>query len=105
MGDLGADVVKIEKPGEGDDTRKWGPPFVEGADGESITVSAYYFCTYRDKRSIEIDIASTEGQALIMRLLGNADVLIENYKVGGIMRLTGEPDEQSIKVAMGIAHK
>jgi crotonobetainyl-CoA:carnitine CoA-transferase CaiB-like acyl-CoA transferase len=84
LGDLGADVVKVEKPGEGDDTRKWGPPFVEDAHGNPTTESAYYLCANRNKRSIEIDIASTEGQALIMRLLENADVLIENYKVGGL---------------------
>ncbi len=84
LGDLGADVVKVEKPGEGDDTRKWGPPFVEGADGEPTTESAYYLCANRNKRSIEVDIASPEGQALIMRLLEHADVLVENYKVGGL---------------------
>lgn len=84
LGDLGADVVKVEKPGEGDDTRKWGPPFVEDADGQPTTESAYYLCANRNKRSIEIDIASAEGQQLIMRLLENADILVENYKVGGL---------------------
>lgn len=84
LGDLGADVVKVEKPGEGDDTRKWGPPFVEDADGQPTTESAYYLCANRNKRSIEVDIASNDGQALIMRLLDHADVLVENYKVGGL---------------------
>ncbi len=84
LGDLGADVVKVEKPGEGDDTRKWGPPFVEDADGQPTSESAYYLCANRNKRSIEIDIASAEGQQLIMRLLENADILVENYKVGGL---------------------
>lgn len=84
LGDLGADVVKVEKPGEGDDTRKWGPPFVEDADGRPTSESAYYLCANRNKRSIEIDIASAEGQKLIMRLLENADILVENYKVGGL---------------------
>lgn len=84
LGDLGADVVKVEKPGEGDDTRKWGPPFVQDADGEATSESAYYLCANRNKRSIEIDIASAEGQALILRLLENTDVLVENYKVGGL---------------------
>jgi crotonobetainyl-CoA:carnitine CoA-transferase CaiB-like acyl-CoA transferase len=84
LGDLGADVVKVEKPGEGDDTRKWGPPFVQDADGQATTESAYYLCANRNKRSIEIDIASAEGQALILRLLENTDVLVENYKVGGL---------------------
>lgn len=84
LGDLGADVVKVEKPGEGDDTRKWGPPFVQDADGQATTESAYYLCANRNKRSIEIDIASAEGQALILRLLESTDVLVENYKVGGL---------------------
>ena len=84
LGDLGADVVKVEKPGEGDDTRKWGPPFVEDANGQPTSESAYYLCANRNKRSIEIDIASVEGQHLIMRLLENTDILVENYKVGGL---------------------
>jgi crotonobetainyl-CoA:carnitine CoA-transferase CaiB-like acyl-CoA transferase len=84
LGDLGADVVKVEKPGEGDDTRKWGPPFVMGRDGKPTAESAYYLCANRNKRSIEIDIASPEGQALVLELLEKADILIENYKVGGL---------------------
>lgn len=84
LGDLGADVVKVEKPGQGDDTRKWGPPFIEDAQGNPTSESAYYLCANRNKRSIEIDIASPEGQALVLRLLTKADVLIENYKVGGL---------------------
>src|SRR3546814_10030802 len=56
LGDLGADVIKIERPGEGDDTRKWGPPYVKGADGEDTTESAYYLCANRSKRSITIDL-------------------------------------------------
>jgi crotonobetainyl-CoA:carnitine CoA-transferase CaiB-like acyl-CoA transferase len=84
LGDLGADVVKVEKPAEGDDTRKWGPPFVEDAQGNPTTESTYYLCANRNKRSIEIDIASAQGQALILRLLEKTDVVIENYKVGGL---------------------
>jgi crotonobetainyl-CoA:carnitine CoA-transferase CaiB-like acyl-CoA transferase len=84
LGDLGADVVKVEKPGEGDDTRKWGPPFVEDAQGKQTSESAYYLCANRNKRSIEIDIASPEGQALVLKLIEKADVLIENYKAGGL---------------------
>ncbi len=84
LGDLGADVIKVEKPGEGDDTRKWGPPFVTGKDGQPTTESAYYLCANRNKRSIAIDIASPDGQALIHKLLAKADILIENYKVGGL---------------------
>ena len=84
LGDLGADVVKIEKPGEGDDTRKWGPPFVPDQEGRPSSESAYYLCANRNKRSIEIDITTPEGQALIHALLAKADVFIENYKVGGL---------------------
>ncbi len=80
LGDLGADVVKVEKPGEGDDTRKC----VEDSQGKPTTESAYYLCANRNKRSIEIDIASPEGQALVLKLVEKADVLIENYKVGGL---------------------
>lgn len=74
LGDLGADVVKVEKSGEGDDTRKWGPPFVEDANGQPTSESAYYLCANRNKRSIEIDIASAEGQNLIMRLTGSGNI-------------------------------
>lgn len=84
LGDLGADVVKIEKPGEGDDTRKWGPPFVPDQEGRPSSESAYYLSANRNKRSIEIDITTAEGQALIHALLAKADVFIENYKVGGL---------------------
>ena len=84
LGDLGADVVKVEKPGEGDDTRTWGPPFVVDKDGQPTSESAYYLCANRNKRSIEIDLSEPDGQALIFSLLGQADVLIENYKVGGL---------------------
>ena len=84
LGDLGADVVKIEKPDEGDDTRKWGPPFVPDQEGRPSSESAYYLSANRNKRSIEIDITTAEGQALIHALLEKADVFIENYKVGGL---------------------
>lgn len=84
LGDLGADVVKVEKPGEGDDTRKWGPPYVMDAEGHPTSESTYYLCANRNKRSIEIDLSTAEGQALVLRLLAKADVLIENYKVGGL---------------------
>jgi crotonobetainyl-CoA:carnitine CoA-transferase CaiB-like acyl-CoA transferase len=84
LGDLGADVVKIEKPGEGDDTRKWGPPFLKDADGNDTSESAYYLSVNRNKRSLALDIATPEGQRLIHALLGKADVLIQNFKVGGL---------------------
>ena len=86
LGDLGADVVKVEKPEEGDDTRKWGPPYVRGTSGEETEESAYYLAANRNKRSIAIDIASDAGRALVHRLIAHADVLVENYKVGGLAR-------------------
>ena len=86
LGDLGADVVKVEKPGEGDDTRRWGPPFVTGEDGRPTAESAYYLCANRNKRSIGIDIATPDGVALVLELLEHADILVENYKVGGLAK-------------------
>lgn len=86
LGDLGADVVKVEKPGEGDDTRRWGPPFVTGKDGQPTAESAYYLCANRNKRSIDIDIATPEGLTLVLELAEHADVLVENYKVGGLAK-------------------
>ena len=86
LGDLGADIVKIERPGAGDDTRKWGPPYVEGKDGQPTAESAYYLCANRNKRSVAIDIAQPTGQDLIRRLLAQCDVLVENFKVGDLTR-------------------
>ncbi len=86
LGDMGADVIKIERPGMGDDTRKWGPPYVTGKDGKPTQESAYYLSSNRNKRSVAIDIASTEGAALIRRLAAKCDVLIENFKQGGLTR-------------------
>lgn len=87
LGDLGADVIKVERPGQGDDTRKWGPPYVKGPDGEDTTESAYYLCANRSKRSITIDLASTEGIALAKKLIAECDVLVENFKVGSLAKL------------------
>ncbi|MDH6198605.1 crotonobetainyl-CoA:carnitine CoA-transferase CaiB-like acyl-CoA transferase [Mycobacterium frederiksbergense] len=148
LGDLGADVIKIERPGVGDDTRQWGPPFLEGPDGDTQE-SGYYLSANRNKRSAEIDLHSAEGHKAILDLLENCDVLIENFKVGdlaragldyatlaprfpgliycsisgfgqtgpnahrpgydllaqgwgGIMSLTGDPEGEPIKVAVGI---
>jgi len=84
LADLGADVVKVERPGAGDDTRAWGPPWLKDADGRDTTDAAYFCCANRNKRSIAIDIATPEGQALVRRLAGEADVLVENFKVGGL---------------------
>ncbi|WP_299444220.1 CaiB/BaiF CoA-transferase family protein [uncultured Rhodospira sp.] len=86
LGDLGADVVKIERPGMGDDTRAWGPPFLTGRDGRPTRESAYYLSINRNKRSLAVDITRPEGQALIRRLAGQADILVENFKVGGLAK-------------------
>ncbi len=86
MGDLGADVIKIERPGAGDDTRKWGPPYLKDRQGLDTNESAYYLSSNRNKRSVTIDISQPEGQDLIRRLLGRCDVLVENFKVGGLAK-------------------
>ncbi len=86
LADLGADVVKVERPQGGDDTRAWGPPNLKDADGKPTSESAYYLCTNRNKRSITIDIAQPSGQALIRRLAARADVVIENFKCGGLAK-------------------
>ena len=86
LADLGADVIKVERPGNGDDTRGWGPPFLRDADGNDTTESAYYLCANRNKRSITVDIATGEGQAVIRRLAMESDVLVENFKVGDMAR-------------------
>ena len=85
LADLGADVVKVERPGAGDDTRHWGPPFVTGPHGEPLD-AAYFHSANRGKRSVAIDIASAEGQQAIRDLVRDADVVIENYKVGGLAK-------------------
>ncbi len=149
LGDFGADIIKVERPGLGDETRAWGPPFVEGADGPTQE-SAYYLCANRNKRSIAVDIATPEGAQVVRELLATCDVLIENFKpggldkyglsysdlkdqfpqlvycsisgfgqtgpnrekpgydllaqaYGGIMSLTGNPEGEPMKVAVGIA--
>ena len=86
LGDLGADVIKVERPDEGDDTRKWGPPYIADTEGHPTNESAYYLAANRNKRSITIDIATEEGQRLIHQLLAKADVLVENYKAGGLAK-------------------
>ena len=86
LADLGADVVKIERPGVGDDTRPWGPPWLPDARGEPTGDSTYFSSVNRNKRSIAIDIANDAGAALVRRLAQQADVLIENYKVGDLAR-------------------
>ena len=85
LADLGAEVIKIEKPGEGDDTRGWGPPFLTNADGTRGD-AAYYLSANRGKKSVAIDMAKPEGQKLIRDLAARADVLVENFKVGGLKK-------------------
>ncbi|QRM56018.1 CaiB/BaiF CoA-transferase family protein [Sinorhizobium sp. BG8] len=85
LADMGADVVKVENPEGGDDTRAWGPPFVEGKEGENLS-AAYYHSTNRGKRSIAVDLKTEEGQQTVRRLARSADVLIENFKVGGLVK-------------------
>src|SRR6187399_843019 len=85
LADLGADVIKVERKGTGDDTRGWGPPFVEGADGNHIG-SAYFHAANRGKRSIEMDFESDEGRRIVRKLAARSDVLIENFKVGGLAK-------------------
>jgi crotonobetainyl-CoA:carnitine CoA-transferase CaiB-like acyl-CoA transferase len=85
LADLGADVIKVERKGVGDDTRGWGPPFVEGTDGKHIG-SAYFHSANRGKRSIEADFENEDGQRIVRKLMQRSDVLIENFKVGGLAK-------------------
>jgi crotonobetainyl-CoA:carnitine CoA-transferase CaiB-like acyl-CoA transferase len=85
LADLGADVIKVENPNGGDDTRRWGPPFVTSHDGENLS-AAYYHSTNRGKRSIAIDFATPEGAETLTKLVAGADVMIENFKVGGLKK-------------------
>ena len=86
LADLGADVIKVERPGAGDDTRHWGPPFLKDVDGHDTDQASYFTSCNRNKRSVTIDIASEDGQALIRQMALQADVLVENFKVGGLAR-------------------
>jgi crotonobetainyl-CoA:carnitine CoA-transferase CaiB-like acyl-CoA transferase len=84
--DMGAEVLKVERPGEGDDTRSWGPPWLKDRDGNDTTDSAYYLCANRGKKSITLDITTPEGQHRVRELAMESDVLVENYKVGGLAK-------------------
>ena len=86
LADLGADVIKIERPGSGDDTRTWGPPFLKDAQGQDTAEAAYYLGANRNKRSVTCDIAHSDGQALITELVKHCDVFVENFKVGDMAR-------------------
>lgn len=86
LADLGADVIKVEKPGTGDDTRAWGPPFLKSAQGDDSAVASYFLCANRNKRSITVDMALAEGQRLLRNLAAECDVVIENFKKDGLVR-------------------
>ncbi len=86
LADLGADVIKVERPGSGDDTRGWGPPYMPDAEGNATTEAAYFHGANRGKRSVCIDMAQARGQALVRDLARHCDVLIENFKVGGLRK-------------------
>ncbi|WP_136418578.1 CaiB/BaiF CoA-transferase family protein [Herbaspirillum sp. ST 5-3] len=86
LADLGADVIKVERPGAGDDTRHWGPPYLKDAQGHDTSEAAYYLAANRGKRSITLDIASPEGQDIVRQLARQSDVVLENYKVGQLKK-------------------
>ncbi|KIV73502.1 MULTISPECIES: CaiB/BaiF CoA transferase family protein [unclassified Pseudomonas] len=84
LADLGADVIKVERPGSGDDTRAWGPPFLKDESGRDTSEAAYFLSANRNKQSVTIDFTQSEGQALVRKLAAESDILIENFKVGGL---------------------
>ncbi len=84
LADLGAEVIKVERPGSGDDTRAWGPPFLKGADGRDTSEAAYFLSANRNKQSVTADFTRPEGQKLVRELAAKSDILIENFKVGGL---------------------
>ncbi|MBF9043743.1 CoA transferase [Rhodobacterales bacterium HKCCE4037] len=93
LADLGAEVIKVERAGAGDDTRKWGPPYLKDKDGKDTAESGYYLSVNRGKKSVEIDIASTEGQETIKALAAKSDIVLENFKVGTLERYGIGPDD------------
>jgi len=94
LADFGARVIKVERPGVGDDTRSWGPPWMPGADGEQARHSTYFAAANRNKQSVSVDIATAEGQEIVRALAMRADVLIENFKVG-------DPPRPGLRLAVG----
>lgn len=99
LGDLGAEVIKIEQPGQGDDTRRWGPPFLDDGSQDS----AYYLCANRNKRSISIDLADPRGADMVRRLVADADVVVENFRVGGLAKY-GLDYPTLAKINPGLVH-
>lgn len=86
LADFGADVIKVERPGAGDDTRTWGPPWLKDEAGQDTAEAAYYLAANRNKRSITVDISTPEGQDIVRKLAAHADVVLENYKVGQLKK-------------------
>ena len=96
FGDMGAEIIKIERPQKGDDTRFWGPPFLKDENGEDTSESAYYLCTNRNKNSVAVDLTKEEGQAIIKELASHCDILVENFKAGDLARYGLSYDELAI---------
>ena len=86
LGDLGADVIKVERPNHGDDTRKFGPPFIKDTEGQETTESGYYLSANRNKRSITLDLTRPEGQLLARQIIAKCDILVENFKVDNLAK-------------------
>src|SRR3989304_3962712 len=86
LADLGADVIKVERPGVGDDTRGWGPPFLHDRDGKQTDESGYFLCTNRAKRSLPLDLTKPRGHDIVRALAARADIVVENFKVGTLAR-------------------
>ncbi|WP_432728777.1 CaiB/BaiF CoA transferase family protein [Variovorax sp. W6] len=97
LADLGADVVKIERPGVGDDTRTWGPPFVKDANGNDTDQASYFTACNRNKRSVTVDMAAPDGQALLKQMAAQADIVVENFKTGGLRQYG--LDHESLRAA------
>jgi crotonobetainyl-CoA:carnitine CoA-transferase CaiB-like acyl-CoA transferase len=93
LADLGADVIKVERPGVGDDTRAWGPPFLKDDQGRATANSGYFLCVNRGKRSVTLNLDTPEGQAIVRALAARSDVLLENYKVGTLAKFNLGPDQ------------
>lgn len=92
LADLGAEVIKVERPGSGDDTRGWGPPYIKDQHGDDTSEAAYYACANRNKQSVAIDIASKEGADIVRELALGCDILVENFKVGGLQKYSLDYD-------------
>lgn len=97
LADLGADVIKIERPGVGDDTRTWGPPFIKDANGNDTDQASYFTACNRNKRSVTVDMATPDGQALLKQMAAQADIVVENFKTGGLKQYG--LDHESLRAA------